>query len=86
MTPNKILLFVVLICFSFQGISQRSATYTNDLAEFNRALELYNNQQFLAAQNLFDDVKEQTEDEKIEGDCAYYIANAAVRLNQPGAR
>lgn len=85
MTPNKILLFVVLICFSFQGISQRSATYTNDLAEFNRALELYNNQQFLAAQNLFDDVKEQTEDGKIEGDCAYYIANAAVRLNQPGA-
>ncbi|SHG57452.1 Tetratricopeptide repeat-containing protein [Salegentibacter echinorum] len=85
MTSNKILLFVVLICFSFQGISQRSAAYTNDLAEFNRALELYNNQQFLAAQNLFDDVKEQTEDEKIEGDCAYYIANAAVRLNQPGA-
>lgn len=85
MTPNKILLFVVLVCFSFNGISQRSANYTHDLAEFNKALELYNNQQFLAAQNLFDEVKEQTEDEKIEGDCAYYIANAAVRLNQPGA-
>ncbi|PKD20422.1 hypothetical protein APR41_14185 [Salegentibacter salinarum] len=85
MTPNKILLFVVLILFSFKGISQRSANYTHDLAEFNKALELYNNQQFLAAQNLFDEVKEQTEDEKIEGDCAYYIANAAVRLNQPGA-
>lgn len=85
MTPNKILLFVVLIFFSFNGISQRSATYTHDLAEFNKALELYNNQQYLAAQNLFDEVKEQTEDEKIEGDCAYYIANAAVRLNQPGA-
>ncbi|SFF94900.1 Tetratricopeptide repeat-containing protein [Salegentibacter agarivorans] len=85
MTPNKILLFVVLIFFSFKGISQRSANYTHDLAEFNKALELYNNQQFLAAQNLFDEVKEQTDDEKIEGDCAYYIANAAVRLNQPGA-
>ena len=85
MTPNKILLFVVLICFSFTGISQRSANFTHDLAEFNKALELYNNQQFLAAQNLFEEVKEQTEDEKIEGDCAYYIANAAVRLNQPGA-
>jgi TolA-binding protein len=85
MTPNKIILFVVLVFFSFNGISQRSANYTHDLAEFNKALELYNNQQFLAAQNLFDEVKEQTEDEKIEGDCAYYIANAAVRLNQPGA-
>ncbi|MBI6121075.1 tetratricopeptide repeat protein [Salegentibacter maritimus] len=85
MTPNKILLFVVLVCFSFTGISQRSANFTHDLAEFNKALELYNNQQFLAAQNLFEEVKEQTKDEKIEGDCAYYIANAAVRLNQPGA-
>ncbi|WP_373059259.1 tetratricopeptide repeat protein [Zunongwangia sp. H14] len=85
MTPGKSLLIVVLLFFSFKGISQQSATYTNELADFNRALELYNNQQYLAAQNLFDEVKEETEDEKIKADAAYYIANAAVRLNQPGA-
>ncbi|MDT0678283.1 tetratricopeptide repeat protein [Autumnicola musiva] len=85
MTPGKSLLIVVLLFFSFKGISQQSATYTNKLADFNRALELYNNQQYLAAQNLFDEVKDQAEDEKIRADAAYYIANAAVRLNQPGA-
>ena len=46
---------------------------------------MYNNEQYLAAQKLFADVKEQATDEKIKGDCAYYVANAAVRLNQPGA-
>ncbi|MDT0646355.1 tetratricopeptide repeat protein [Zunongwangia sp. F260] len=85
MTTSKPFLFVVLLLLSFQAFSQQSAAFTNTLADFNRALELYNNQQYLAAQNLFDDVKDETEDEKIEADAAYYIANAAVRLNQQGA-
>ncbi|MCM4159707.1 tetratricopeptide repeat protein [Antarcticibacterium flavum] len=66
-------------------VAQQTAAYTNELVTFNRALELYNNEQYLAAQKLFDDVKGKTRDEKIESDAAYYIANAAVRLGQPGA-
>ncbi|AVR43970.1 hypothetical protein C7S20_01090 [Christiangramia fulva] len=85
MTLKKAFLLVIFISFSFSGISQQSAAYTNELVDFNRALALYNNEQYLAAQNLFDEVMEDTNDEKIKGDCAYYIANAAVRLNQPGA-
>ena len=83
MTPSKAFLFVVFLFISFTGISQRSAAYTNDLVKFNRALELYNNKQYLAAQNLFDDVRDDTNDEQIKADCAYYIANAAVRLDNP---
>jgi len=85
MTLKRAYLLVVFISFSFSAICQQSATYTHELVDFNRALELYNNEQYLAAQNLFDDVKDNTDDEKIKGDAAYYIANAAVRLNQPGA-
>ncbi|WP_026915345.1 tetratricopeptide repeat protein [Christiangramia portivictoriae] len=85
MTLKKAYLLVVFISFSFSGICQQSAAYTHDLVDFNRALELYNNQQYLAAQNLFDEVMDETNDEKVKGDAAYYIANAAVRLNQPGA-
>jgi len=85
MTLKKAYLLVVFISFSFSGICQQSAAYTHDLVDFNRALELYNNEQYLAAQNLFDEVMDETDDEKIKGDAAYYIANAAVRLNQPGA-
>ncbi len=85
MKPGKSFLLVVSLLLSVNAFSQQSAVHTNEFVKFNRALELYNNQQYLAAQNLFDDVRDEVKDEKIEADCAYYIANAAVRLNQPGA-
>lgn len=85
MTRNFAFLLVVFFLSIQSPFAQQSAIYTNDLVEFNRALELYNNQQYLAAQTLFDNVKEDTKDEKIKSDAAYYIANAAVRLGQPGA-
>ena len=85
MTLRRAYLLVVFISISFSAVCQQSAAYTHELVDFNRALELYNNEQYLAAQNLFDEVKDETDDEKIKGDAAYYIANAAVRMNQPGA-
>lgn len=76
---------LVALAVSLSVAGQQTAFHTNDLVDFNRALELYNNQQYRAAQLLFEKVKEQVDDEKIEGDCAYYIANAAIRLRQNGA-
>ncbi|GAA4318579.1 tetratricopeptide repeat protein [Pontixanthobacter gangjinensis] len=85
MTLKRAYLLAAFIPFSFSAVCQQSAAYTHELIDFNRALELYNNEQYLAAQNLFDEVMDETDDEKIKGDAAYYIANAAVRMNQPGA-
>lgn len=85
MTRKFASLLVVFFLSITSHFAQQSAIYTNDLVKFNRALELYNNEQYLAAQTLFDDVKDETNDEKIKSDAAYYIANAAVRLGQPGA-
>ncbi|WP_028376134.1 tetratricopeptide repeat protein [Leeuwenhoekiella sp. MAR_2009_132] len=65
--------------------AQQSEAFTNELAKYNKALTLYNSKQYLAAQALFGEIKQETTDPTIEGDCAYYIANAAVRLNQSGA-
>lgn len=66
-------------------MAQQSAIYTHGLVDYERALALYNNEQYLAAQGLFKEVKSTSEDETIKSDCSYYIANAAVRLNQQGA-
>ena len=80
--------FVVFSLFLFLSISsysQQTAVYTNDLVDFNQALELYSNKQYLAAQTLFDKIKNSTDDQTIQSDCEYYIANAAVRLNQRNA-
>ncbi len=78
-------ILVALFLSSLFAHGQQSAIYTNDLVQFNKALSLYNSKQYLASQTLFEEVKSQSEDKTIKGDCAYYIANAAVRLNQQGA-
>src|SRR5690554_8215610 len=82
---KNFVVFSLFIFLSVSSFSQQTAVYTNNFVESNRALELYNNQQFLAAQNLFDKVKNNSTDQTIQSDCAYYIANAAVRLNQQNA-
>ncbi len=82
---KNFLVFSLFLFLSFSSFSQQTAAFTNDLAEFNQALELYNNGQFLAAQSLFDKIKNNSDDETVQSDCAYYIANAAVRLNQQNA-
>lgn len=64
---------------------QQSATYTNDLVDYQKALTLYNNKQYQAAQTIFDKVRESTDNEQMEADCDYYYANCAVRLNQINA-
>ena len=78
-------LLVALFFYTTVSVAQQSAIYTSDFTKYNKALSLYNSQQYLAAQTLFEEVKSETNDDTIEGDCSYYIANAAVRLNQQGA-
>ncbi len=78
-------LLVFLVFFSIVGNAQPSEIHTNELAEFNRALYLYKNGQYQSAQSLFEKVKADAKSEDIEADCAYYIANCAIRLDQPGA-
>ncbi|MFS4467145.1 tetratricopeptide repeat protein [Maribacter sp. 2210JD10-5] len=71
-----------LICFVQ---SQESKIYTHEKKDFQDALTLYNNEQYQAAQTLFEKVKANTKDEETAANSTYYVANAAVRLNQSGA-
>lgn len=64
---------------------QQTTIYTHKSAEYLKALSLYKAEQYQASQTLFQKLKQQTKDELLESDCAYYIANCAVRLNQSGA-
>ncbi len=83
---RKYLLALVLTFYITQlSFGQQSAVYTSDLVEYQKALTLYNSKQYLAAQALFDTIQDGTNDEVLQSDCAYYIANCAVRLNQQNA-
>jgi tetratricopeptide (TPR) repeat protein len=77
------------LVFLFFGITsifaQQSAIYTNDLADYSKALSLYNNKQYQSAQILFDKIKQENSNPELEADCTYYSANCAIRLNQNNA-
>jgi tetratricopeptide (TPR) repeat protein len=80
------MLFLFLSLAEIAMVSaQQSAVYTSQFSEFDKALLLYKDKQYLAAQILFEKVKQTTKSQEVESDCAYYIANAAIRLNQTNA-
>ena len=66
-------------------MSQQTAIYTNDFADYNRAMVLFENNQYKAAQTLFQKVEQEVSSLELKADCAYYVAICAVRLNQSNA-
>ncbi|WP_274476016.1 tetratricopeptide repeat protein [Mangrovimonas aestuarii] len=85
MTSKKLVTALLIASLSYGSFAQESIVYTGDLADYQKALALYNNKQYLAAQHLFGQIQKQADEENLESDCAYYIANCAVRLNQQNA-
>ncbi|SDS03511.1 Tetratricopeptide repeat-containing protein [Formosa sp. Hel1_31_208] len=85
MTLRNLSFLLCFVLFTSYLQAQQSATYTSDLVDYQKALTLYNNKQYQAAQSLFEAIKNDAPNETLESDCAYYIANCAVRLNQQNA-
>ncbi|MDG5492643.1 tetratricopeptide repeat protein [Psychroserpens sp. SPM9] len=85
MTFRKISFLLSFLLFASYAQAQQTAAYTSDLVDYQKALTLYNNKQYQAAQSLFEAIKNDAPNETVESDCAYYIANCAVRLNQQNA-
>ncbi len=79
------LLFTISLFTVGTVSAQNSEIYTHELKDYDKALYLYNNKQYLSAQILFDKVKATTNNSDVQGDCAYYSANAAIRLEQQDA-
>ncbi|RTY94160.1 tetratricopeptide repeat protein, partial [Flavobacterium bomense] len=79
------LFFLFLFIQSLSVSAQKSAIYTNDSKDFDKAILLYNENQYASAQLLFEKVKSATANEELKSDCFFYIANCAIRTNQSGA-
>jgi len=77
--------YLSLALGSFQLNAQQSVIYTNDSYKFDKAVALYNENLYALAQVLFDDIRITNTNNEIQADCAYYIANCAIRLDQEGA-
>ncbi|MFE3869096.1 tetratricopeptide repeat protein [Flavobacterium sp. LS2P90] len=75
----------LLFIISAASSAQQSTIYTHDLKDYNKALSLFNDKQYASAQIIFSKVKETAATEELQSDCAYYIANCAIRTNQSNA-
>ncbi len=84
---HKLSKFFLLPTLVFSGLisAQKSTIYTYDLKNFDRALSLYNDNQYKSAQLMFEKVQDKEVSEEVKSDCAYYIANCAIRANEPNA-
>ena len=84
---QKITAFIFLnFLVAFTTVSaQKTEIYNHQLAEFDKAISLYDDKQYLAAQILFDRVKQENNSLDVQSDCAYYIAFCAIKLNQSNA-
>lgn len=82
------ILRLFLLCFTLNVLTvsaQRTEIHQNEQQDYNRALDLYRNEQYQSAQILFDKVRQTTENPDIEADCAFFSADCAIRLEQPDA-
>jgi TolA-binding protein len=79
------LFFLLLFIQSYSISAQKSAIYTHDSKDFDKAVSLYNDDQCASAQLIFEKVKSVAVNEELKADCSFYIANCAIRTNQPNA-
>jgi TolA-binding protein len=79
------LFFLVIFVQSVSISAQKSAIYTHDSKDFDKALSLYKEGQYASAQIIFEKVKAAAANEELISDCSYYVANCAIRTNQPNA-
>ncbi|PJJ09042.1 tetratricopeptide repeat protein [Flavobacterium sp. 1] len=75
-------LFFVQITSMF---SQQSTINTYSLKDFDKAVSLYEDKQYTSAQIIFKQVLKTAKTEGLQSDCAYYIANCAIRTDQDNA-
>ncbi|MCF6296968.1 MAG: tetratricopeptide repeat protein [Flavobacteriaceae bacterium] len=86
MKINKYLFVFLLLASFWTSFAQKSKIYTNDLVEYNRAVELYKNKNYRAAQTLFRKIWGQFDDgSELKARCYYYNAFSAIRLAQNDA-
>ena len=79
------LVFIFLSIIQLNN-AQQTAIYDDPLKDYAKALRLYKNNQYKAAQILFSEIKNKpTTTSIIESDCSYYVANCAIRLEQQNA-
>lgn len=79
---------IFLGVFFFLGtavFAQKTASYTSGYGNFQHGLKLFTQNQYSAAQRIFDRVNKRTSKENLKAETAYYSAISAAHLDQSDA-
>ncbi len=78
--------FLVFLLLNLNlSFAQQSESNLSEISVFQRALELYNKQQYVAAQKLFKDVQLRTTQQQLQSNAKFYEAQSMLKLNHPKA-
>jgi TolA-binding protein len=77
----------ILFCLGISVVTaQQSLGYQSDLSSYQQALQLFQNHKYQAAKPLFETVEKNAKSQEVKTNAAYYLANTAIRLNEPNAQ
>lgn len=81
MKHNNSWFIILFFIFSTASFAQKTDIYTNELQEYNHAVSLYNNRDFVASKYLFNKLKSEFNvSSEHKANCEYYEAFCAIRL------
>ena len=85
MIKNATYFVLFFLIITTSTVAQKSEVYTNQMSDFDKAISLYKDKQYLSAQLLFDKIKAANPTTDVAADCSYYSAFCAIKLEQNDA-
>ena len=84
---KQIKYFAIAFFMLFTTMSaQETYVFNHDLADYEKAVKMYDDHLYAAAKKAFMDVKSQFDDfTELKYNCEYYIASCAIQLEEPNA-
>ena len=76
---------LLVFSLSLSSQAQQTEAYVSPVASYQKALTLYENEQYQAAQALFSRLQNVDTDEQLQVNSQYYYAVAAIKRNQAGS-
>ena len=74
-----------ILWFSLSLYAQKTEAQYQLQKEYQKAISLFDNGAYVSAQDIFDDLQQQSKAPQISYDAAYYFAVCSIRLNQSNA-
>ena len=82
---NFLAYFSFICCLTTATMAQQSEVNKDVLGSYQNAVQLYEQNQFAAAQNKFKTISSQVESQQMQSNLEYYIADCAIKLGQSNA-